>query len=448
MNAVTKIRPDVRSITVPDEIAKLQAWLIWRYEPGEGDSKPRKIPYYTNGGKRHGVQGRPEDRQNLTTFEAAKVAAARKGFDGVGFCPLPEFNITALDFDHCAGEGGLHPEVERLVAGTYAEWSPSGEGVRALFRGRVENNKDHSLTPFGFETFSTNGFVTFTGNRLEVTDLLGCENTVADLTDDVRNLCAQRFGQRARAQEDGDALMTYEPQVGLTLQQIADLLDVLDPDMGYKPWTDLGMAIHHETGGSDEGFYIWNQWSSSGSKYSSDAKLRGHWDSFGNHSGRPVTARTLIRMARENGAYISTAVVREADPEFGLIDLDRTEGNEGRNHLLEARPGDDLGLFEQWRHVGVEREVQSVFGSGVQQLLECDLRLASSPVEHEHHEALAGRALCALTLPSAHRKAEAHFGSGHTRSSPSNSLTIRTSARLLTLALRSTRCAIWKLSGS
>ena len=86
----------------------------------------------------HPGEGRPEDRQQLTTFDAARAAAARRGMDGIGFAPMPEWGITALDFDNCVVDGGLHPEVERIVAGTYAEFSPSGTGVRAIPLGTEE----------------------------------------------------------------------------------------------------------------------------------------------------------------------------------------------------------------------------------------------------------------------------------------------------------------------
>jgi primase-polymerase (primpol)-like protein len=165
---------------------------VWRFEYHEGEDKPRKIPYYTAGNKRHGKQGSTQDLQQLTTFDAARTAAARRGFDGVGFVPLPEWNICALDFDHCVVNGELHPDLEAIVTGTYAEYSPSGTGVRAFVKGQYGNSKARG-EPYGFEVFSSKGFVTFTGNRLDVVEILGNENTIAELDAPVRALCAKRF---------------------------------------------------------------------------------------------------------------------------------------------------------------------------------------------------------------------------------------------------------------
>jgi hypothetical protein len=292
MSAVAKIHPHLKDIEAPGLIRTLPGWLVWRYEHVDGEAKARKIPYYTSGQRRHGVQGRPEDRQQLTTFDAAKTAAMRKGFDGVGLALLPEWGVVALDFDHCMSDGGVHPDVERMVAGTYAEYSPSGEGVRAFMRGQVGNNKSMG-EPFGFEVFSSKGFVTFTGNRLDITDLLGCEDSVIDVTEDVLALCAERFGQRGQGSD------APEQPMGLSLEQIADMLAAIDPDCGHDEWLHVGMALHHETSGN--GFDLWNEWSKRGGKYPNERTVQKRWESFGAGGGRQVTARTLLKIARDAG---------------------------------------------------------------------------------------------------------------------------------------------------
>jgi hypothetical protein len=305
MTAVTTIKPHLAAIECPDVLRSLPGWLTWRLEYHDGEPKPRKVPYYTGGARRHGVQGRPEDRQQLTTFDAARAAAVRKGMDGIGFALMPEWNITALDFDACVTDGGLHPDVERVVAGTYAEYSPSGVGVRAFVKGTLGNRKAHGA-PFGFETFSSKGFVTVTGNRLELTELTDSANTVADVTPEVQALCAARFGRA----EVSDAGTSDTPPLGLTALQLQDALDVLDASMGHDGWLRIGMAIHHETAG--DGFDLWDEWSSKGAQYPGREALLARWDSFGRGSGRPTTAHALVRMANDNGAHIGlSALVME-----------------------------------------------------------------------------------------------------------------------------------------
>jgi hypothetical protein len=59
---VAKISPHLQELQAPRILTAIPSWLIWRYEHHDGEAKPRKVPYYVNGVKRHGVQGRPEDR--------------------------------------------------------------------------------------------------------------------------------------------------------------------------------------------------------------------------------------------------------------------------------------------------------------------------------------------------------------------------------------------------
>lgn len=312
MNAVTTIKPHLTSIVAPDEMRNLPAWLVWRFEYHEGEERPRKIPYYTGGPKRHGKQGSPQDLQQLTTFDAARTAAARRGFDGVGFVPMPEFNICALDFDHCVTNGQVHPDLEAIVTGTYAEYSPSGTGVRAFVKGQYGNSKARG-EPYGFEVFSSKGFVTVTGNRLDIVDILGNENTIAELDGPVRALCAKRF-----AREVAETGVSAGEPLGLTQAQIDKCLSVIDADIGHDEWLSVGMALHHETQG--EGFDLWNDWSELGSKYPGREVLLHRWSSFGKTHDRTVTARSLVHLANEHGAGINVNGPASADEFEALVE--------------------------------------------------------------------------------------------------------------------------------
>lgn len=301
----------------PDEIRSLPAWLCWKFELIPGEVKARKVPYYANGGKRRGVQGRVEDREQLVTFDAAKAAAACRGFDGVGFCPMPEFGITALDFDNCVRDGRVDPLVERMVAGTYAELSPSGTGVRAFVRGQLSNNKDAHGEPFGLEVFSSKGYVTFSGNVLPVTELCESEDVVADASPEILAYCAQRFG---RVLSSGEAPASPTAPLGLSPEQMQAALDVLDPNMPRADWLRVGMALHHETQGSDEGLQLWDHWSSAGTTYPGPDDMAYRWGGFGRYTGAQTTAHALVRMANANGAHIETAAL-EGDVFDVLPDL-------------------------------------------------------------------------------------------------------------------------------
>lgn len=333
MNNVATIKPHILSVQCPEALRHLQGWLTWRYEDQPGEGKPRKVPYYTSGGRRHGVQGRAEDRQSLTSFDAARASAAKRGHDGVGLALMPDFKIVAGDFDNCMTPTGLHPDVAALVEATYAEYSPSGNGVRAFWLGNLGNDKSIGVEPFGFEAFSSKGFVTFTGNSLPGYDLVGLDNTVAQAPDSLRAFCNKRFG-RHHLTPGQDFIDTWEPPIGLTSEQISEALDVIDADSPHSTWLNVGMALHHETQGS--GFELWNDWSSRGAKYPGEESLQRRWDSFGQATGRVVTARSLIKLAQENGAHIGVSQVAHTAEFEALVDQPTPAGEKSRFPIIDA----------------------------------------------------------------------------------------------------------------
>lgn len=313
MPNVASIAPQHRSIEAPEELKALPGWLIWRYEQHPGEAKPRKVPFYVEGGRRFGQQGSPQDRGKLTTFAMARDEAMKRGFDGVGFALLPDWGLTALDFDKCvAPDGSLPADITSIVANTYSEYSPSGEGIRAFVRGNLGNHKSHAEGDrYGFETFNTNGFVTITGRHTTICELVGNENRIADVSQKVIDLCEARFARSsptATPDDPADFMVGHEPKLGLSVERMEELLSVLDPDMPRENWRNTGFALHHECDGDDTGFVLWDEWSAGGSKYPGTEALRVQWDSFDRRAGsgqRQITMATVLKMAKQAGAVIA-----------------------------------------------------------------------------------------------------------------------------------------------
>jgi hypothetical protein len=308
MPNVATIAPQHRSIEVPDELQALPGWLVWRYEQHPGEPKPRKVPYYVDGGRRYGVQGSPQDRGKLTTFAMARDEAMKRGFDGIGLALMPDWGVTALDFDKCVGPNGVMPhEIVEIIGDTYSEYSPSGEGVRAFVRGDLGNHKSHAEGDrYGFETFNTNGFVTITGRHTPYCEIMGLENTIAPASDHVIELAGRRFvrSSSVSADDPADFMIGHEPKLGLTVDRMQELLGALDADMGREDWIKVGMALHHECEGDDTGFELWDEWSTEGSTYPGTEGLRGQWESFDRRAGnghRQVTMETVLKMVKQAG---------------------------------------------------------------------------------------------------------------------------------------------------
>lgn len=301
MNTVAKITPHLNNIKAPAFLADLPIWLMWKLEPGHTEAdKPRKVPFYANGARRSGIQGRAEDRAQLVTLEVARAAAAKRGMSGIGHACM-DSDFTVIDFDRCVTDGQLNPVVEALTMGTYAEYSPSGTGIHLYVKGdlRGTNEKSHATADqFGIELFSTKGYVTYTGNATELTDMLGNTDTIGDASTELQQLITKRFGSAS------DIVIAAQEPKGVSRELILEMLSVLDPDIGHADWLKIGMAIHHETRG--EGFDLWDQWSRGGSKYPGD--LSGRWETFGRNAGPAVTINSLVQMANSNGASINLSI--------------------------------------------------------------------------------------------------------------------------------------------
>jgi hypothetical protein len=304
-------------IHAPAPLRDIPLWLVWRLESALDGGKPLKVPYYPRGGRRHGKQGSDDDRSKLTTFAVAKVEAAKRGMAGIGFATL-DGDVCALDFDNCVVDGKVDSAVLKAIGATYAEFSPSGRGVRAVVRGDLGNRKAPTTdTEFGFETFSTTGFVTVTGNMLPHVDLSGLEDTIGPVTAEVEQMCERRFGSaKPKAVDPDDFMAGREPKIGLTEERMRELVGKIDPDLGRDEWIRVGMALHHETDGGEEGFDLWNEWSSEGYKYPSEEALRGQWDSFERRRGsvgRQVTMASVIKLANAAAPASVDDIVARAD---------------------------------------------------------------------------------------------------------------------------------------
>lgn len=338
-------------MNAPTFLQDLRGWLVWKTVKTEGDKKPRKVPYYTNGKVRTGTQGDDADRSNLSSFDEAVRCFKAGGWAGIGFAMLPDWGLVALDFDNAVDDNGnLLSEVDELIAGTYAEWSPSGRGVHAFMRGAIADKKSHATDDrFGFETFCGSGFLTFTGSPTPTCELLGAEDTLLDLTDAVLTLFNARFpgvSTKLAAVGDNDPLMTYSPVLGASDTELLEWLNYLDPAMGYHDWLRVGMSVHHETSGEVRGLDIWDEWSSRADSYPGRGVLEAKWDGFGRLGNRaPVTIRGVRREALK--VKHKDDVVLDSKDFMGVarrfIDMEY-QGDEGATLLRSA------GLW--YRHAG------------------------------------------------------------------------------------------------
>jgi hypothetical protein len=94
----------------------------------------------------------------------------RHGLAGVGLVLTSDDDMTGGDLDHCITDAGSFSEVAAEIISygeTYAEISPSGEGIRVFARGKLGAPiKNDSI---GIEVYCAGRYLTITGRQIEGT---------------------------------------------------------------------------------------------------------------------------------------------------------------------------------------------------------------------------------------------------------------------------------------
>lgn len=95
----------------------------------------------------------------------------------------------------------------------------------------------------------------------------------------------------------------------------------------YDRWLKIGMALYHATGGSDEGFELWDRWSSKGDKYHPD-EMDAKWQSFGRASpGAVLGAKTIFAEAdkadRSWRSHVERSTMTELGPKLANLAASR-----------------------------------------------------------------------------------------------------------------------------
>lgn len=122
--------------------------------------------------------------------------------------------------------------------------------------------------------------------------------------------------------------------LGAGFDEIRTLLAGEDPNAAYNEWLEVGMALHHETGGSRDGLLLWNEWSSQATgpdKYKGIADLEPHWRSFSSKAAGAVTLGTLrARQVAQVSDFplvpASTTPAAATGPTISLGDVKREFG--------------------------------------------------------------------------------------------------------------------------
>ena len=167
---------------IPQELKMYGLWCVWRL------TKNGKIPYDAQTGK----LAKSNDKTTFCSYSCAMLSIKDyymfdTNGNQLGGLGLGLFNgYSAIDIDHCIDDNGQISDMARDIidhCATYTEKSPSGKGIRIVFKTTTQLDKQIYYiknSKLGLEIYisnQTNRFVTITGNAIN-----GGEIANVDLT--------------------------------------------------------------------------------------------------------------------------------------------------------------------------------------------------------------------------------------------------------------------------
>jgi hypothetical protein len=155
-----------QTIRIPDDLAELDQWIVWQYEQRNG-GKPTKVPHQVNGSL-----ASTTDPKTWCSWDQALKACQEHlgGWSGTGFVFSPSDPFFGIDLDDCLDPAGkMQPWAQTIMErffGTYAEISPSGQGIKIWAKGRLHCGG--VAFPMGngrVEIYDRGRYFTVTGNH-------------------------------------------------------------------------------------------------------------------------------------------------------------------------------------------------------------------------------------------------------------------------------------------
>jgi hypothetical protein len=257
--------------------------------------------------------------------------------------------IVAIDYDPDKATSATHSwlaEHTELLTSTRVHSTARG-GKHYLFRSteRYQTGTDLVLDGSprkGLDLRASGGYVIWWPAHLGGGD----DTSIAPLP---AGLIDERAFDRKR---DMAELPRSSPQEWmLERDKVREALTFIEPN-GYEHWIRVGMALHHASGGSDEGFSLWHDWSARGESYDGIEDCRYHWASFGGYGGRSLGVGTIYAKAKETGFD----TVRATLPPEAFLAPDPAQGN----RLLAA----GFWASEAQTHTTLPYLVKGIFDRG------------------------------------------------------------------------------------
>lgn len=273
-------------------------WFPFALRHRDG-KKPLKVP--TNA-----------DDDNLDMKVAACMTlsgALEGGGDGVGYLPRSGSALVGIDLDDVSID-----DVEDLIDGSYAEVSPSGNGVRCLLprsEGDYWSSEKDSVGFFGASNkwFTVTFDAAFDG-PWSITDSFKLRSHTSHLAKPVataESLVLREATRSLKADVPGwFAKLTTDQQSGSVMTALASLgQDAVDD---RESWLHQTLSLHHlASHGYSWAKDVWRDWSAC-SPHFDEEENEATWDSINPDGSRRIAS--LFHEARETGDWVKPEPAR------------------------------------------------------------------------------------------------------------------------------------------
>lgn len=179
MPAIPQFFPGLPDYPAIVALRERRQWVAWRFEERNGRlTKPPVSP----------ASGRGASHSNPVhwgSYDEALLRAQRDHLPGIGFVLDDRDGLTGADLDKCRdpGTGALEQWAADIVAlaETYTEVSPSGTGLRIIWRGKISETV--KCDPAHVELYRSLRYLTITGQHVQETpvDIREAPKTAAAL---------------------------------------------------------------------------------------------------------------------------------------------------------------------------------------------------------------------------------------------------------------------------
>jgi hypothetical protein len=156
---------------IPFEMRHYPQWIVWKFE--DVNNKKTKVPYNIKG-----YRASVTNPQSWNSFDEV-TQAVNNGFDGIGFVLTENDPYAFIDLDHTEDQEEFSKQqtIYTNFIDTYAELSPSGKGLHIIMKGRLPQGRRRGSV----ETYSSQRFMTMTGNVYNSRHIENCQNKLDTL---------------------------------------------------------------------------------------------------------------------------------------------------------------------------------------------------------------------------------------------------------------------------